>query len=303
MILVVCPAPALDITYRVDALVPGGAHRVRGQQERAGGKGVNVARVLRAIGADVSLVAAVGGPTGAQITEELASERLEAGLVPTPVPTRRTVTIVEPTGSATLLSEEARLGAWDDLAAAARAVIGSASVVVISGSFPADAPAGAAGDLVRACHDAGRPVIVDTSGAALADAIAACPTLVKPNAEELRALRAGEPVEIVRELAASYRTMVVASRGPEGVIASDGSQTWSARPGRVVVGNPTGAGDALVAGLAAGLERGDPTPAMLADAVALSATAVAAGAAGEVDLDLYADLRDGVAVTRVEDQP
>jgi tagatose 6-phosphate kinase len=88
----------------------------------------------------------------------------------------------------------------------------------------------------------------------------------------------------------------VASRGADGVIASDGSDTWIARPGHTVVGNPTGAGDALVAALARGVVAGAAWPDVLRDAVGLAAAAVLSPYAGEVDLEQHATQRAGVVV-------
>ncbi|NBH08091.1 PfkB family carbohydrate kinase, partial [Amycolatopsis sp. SID8362] len=64
MIVTVTPNAALDVTYTVDGLVPDAVHRARDVRHRAGGKGVNVARVLHALGVDVHAIATAGGPTG-----------------------------------------------------------------------------------------------------------------------------------------------------------------------------------------------------------------------------------------------
>ncbi|MGH3875794.1 MAG: 1-phosphofructokinase family hexose kinase, partial [Actinophytocola sp.] len=68
-------------------------------------------------------------------------------------------------------------------------------------------------------------------------------------------------------------------------------------------GNPTGAGDACVAALAAGLAGGTPWPVLLADAVALSAAAVACPLAGDVDLDTYRRLAPRVSVEEIDAHP
>ena len=69
---------------------------------------------------------------------------------------------------------------------------------------------------------------------------------------------------------------------PAGCSRSPASASWRAAPPEALPGNPTGAGDACVAALAAGLAAGTPWPELLADAVALSAAAVACPLAGDV---------------------
>ncbi|MHC3394874.1 PfkB family carbohydrate kinase, partial [Streptomyces lavendulocolor] len=62
----------LDITYKVDALTPHASHRVTDVAERPGGKGVNVARVLAALGHDPVVTGFAGGPTGDVLRDLLA---------------------------------------------------------------------------------------------------------------------------------------------------------------------------------------------------------------------------------------
>ena len=81
MILTVTPNVALDITYRVDRLTPGSSHRVPRVEERAGGKGVNVARALHALGHDTIVLGFVGGATAGAVMADLARGGLAHELV------------------------------------------------------------------------------------------------------------------------------------------------------------------------------------------------------------------------------
>ena len=288
MILCVCLSPALDVTYRVDTLEPGTAHRVTAATTRAGGKAVNVARVLHLLGEDVHLVAPVGSATGAELAAALDDAGITATLVPDDAATRRTVTVVAADGTATMLSESARVTSWPALHDHVAGLVAAADVLVVSGSQPDGVPDGGVATLVGLAHDRGVPSVVDTSGAALRAALAAGPTLVKPNAEELADLLGPELDEdlpsAVAGLAGRHRVGVVASRGPAGVVAAIGDEGWVVSPGAVLTGNPTGAGDALVAGLARHLERGSGDWATgLADAVAVSMAAVESAVAGDLD--------------------
>jgi tagatose 6-phosphate kinase len=294
VILCVAPSPAIDVTYEVDGVTVGGANRVRRVTRLPGGKAVNVARVLTTIGARATVLAPVAGHTGDEFRAGLAERGIAAELVDAGEPTRHTVTVVS-TGEATLFSEPARIADWAALADRFTALLPSADVVVISGSLPAGATPDAIADLIRAARAADRPVVVDTSGPALAEAVAAEPTIVKPNADELAELTGRtDPVAAVDALA--DRVTVVASLGADGVIAAGGPGRWRARPAKRLRGNPTGAGDALVAGLADGLANGLRLPDLLVDGVALSAAAVLQPHAGDVDPDEVARQRAGVLI-------
>lgn len=299
MILCVAPSPAIDVTYEVAGLTLGGTNRVTRVIERPGGKAVNVARVLTILGEPAMVLAPVAGDTGARFGAELAALGVPAELVDAGHPTRRTLAIVDQrTGDATMLSEPARVGDWTALTDRFAGLLPLADVVVISGSLPAGVPGDAVAALVRA---ADRPVVVDTSGDALAQAVAAAPAIVKPNADELAALTGvRDPLAAVAALVATTSSTVVASLGADGLIAARQGHAWRARPAAALRGNPTGAGDALVAGLARGLVAGQALPDMLADAVALSAAAVLAPYAGEVDPAEVAAQRAGVRVEALE---
>ncbi len=280
MIVTITPNLALDVTYELPELRPGHAHRVRSVRARAGGKGVNVARTLKALGHDVLVLGLAGGATGDAVRADLDAAGLRHDLVTCAGETRRTVTVVAD-GSATLLNEPGPSispAEW----AALEASVPSADVVVISGSLPPGVDADAVARL--AARDV--PVIVDTSGEALRRA-APYAWAVKPNASELLELTGtSDPVAGAALLGA--RTAVV-SLGAEGLVAVTGGQVHRVAPPEVVSGNPTGAGDAVVAALAAGV--GSPWPDLLADAVALSAATVLSPVAGSYDSAAYEGFR------------
>ncbi|MDN3360016.1 1-phosphofructokinase family hexose kinase [Actinomadura sp. DC4] len=277
MIVTLTPNLALDVTYELPELRPGHSHRVRAVHARAGGKGVNVARVLRSLGHDVLVLGLAGGPAGEAVRADLDAAGLPHDLAPCAGETRRTVTVVAG-GEATLLREPGpavTAAEW----AAVEARIPDADVLVISGSLPPGVEAGAIARL--AARDV--PVIVDTSGEALVKA-APHAWAVKPNAEELAAVTGtDDPVAGARLLRA--RTAVV-SLGAEGLLAVTGEEVHRVPAPRVVAGNPTGAGDAVVAALAAG--AGSPWPELLGHAAALAAAAVLAPVAGSYDSAAYA---------------
>ncbi|MFI7541914.1 1-phosphofructokinase family hexose kinase [Actinoplanes sp. NPDC049599] len=312
MILTVTLNPALDLTYRVDALVPHGTHRVAAVAERPGGKGLNVAAVLHALGEPVLATGLLGGATGHRVAALLAAEGVPAAFVAIADETRRTVAVADRDDATGFWEPGPRVtaGEWAEFVARFRELLGQASVVALSGSLPPGVPVDGYAHLIRLAAAAGVRTVLDTSGAALRHGLAAGPDLAKPNAAELGALlapaRAPAPVPAAsagQEMADATVVLdhgaraVVVSRGPRGVLALTGEGAWHGVPPERLAGNPTGAGDACVAALSRGLRDRTPWPALLADAVALSAAAVAAPGAGAVDRDTYHRLLPAVRVS------
>ncbi|MBT2478088.1 1-phosphofructokinase family hexose kinase [Streptomyces sp. ISL-94] len=304
MILTVTLNTALDVTYRVPRLLPHASHRVSAVAERPGGKGINVARVLAALGHEVTATGFAGGPAGALVRELLAQRSPEVvdALVPCAGSTRRTLAVVdEASGDTTQFNEPGPLitpAEWTRFLDRYESLLAGAGAVALCGSLPPGVPVGAYAVLVRAARAAGVPVLLDTSGEALHRGVAARPEIIKPNAAELAELTGSrEPLPATRDARRRGAHAVVTSLGPEGLLAATPEGTWQAAPPRTLSGNPTGAGDSAVAGLLSALTEGLDWPERLARAVALSAATVLAPAAGEFDPRTYEEVRGSVKVT------
>lgn len=302
MILTVTLNTAVDLTYRVPALTPHASHRVTQVIERPGGKGLNVARVLAALGHETVATGFAGGATGAVLREQLAATPVRDALVETAGPTRRTVAIVDTaSGDTTQLNEPGptvTAAEWTVFRTRFSALLDGAAAVALCGSLPPGIHVGAYAELVRLARTAGVPVLLDTSGEPLRRGIAARPDLVKPNADELAQLTGTrDPLRATREARGRGARTVVSSLGPEGLLAATPEGLWRAAPPSPVKGNPTGAGDSAVAGLLSGLVDGTPWPDRLSRAVALSAATVLSPVAGEFDPKTYEELLAQVRVT------
>ncbi|MCM2394203.1 1-phosphofructokinase family hexose kinase [Streptomyces albipurpureus] len=305
MILTVTLNTALDITYRVDALIPHGSHRVHEVVERPGGKGVNVARVLSALGQECIVTGFAGGAVGAVVRQLLAPLTVQDALVPIAGSTRRTIAVVDgASGDTTQLNEPGPTITAEEWASFLRAygvLLHHANAVALCGSLPQGVHVGAYAELIRRAHAAQVPVLLDTSGEPLRRGIAARPDLVKPNLDELAQLTGSrEPLRATREARRRGAHTVVTSLGAAGLLAATGQGVWHASPPAPVKGNPTGAGDSVVAALLAGLVEGVAWPERLAHAVALSAATVLAPTAGEFDRTGYETLLPLVTVTEQE---
>ncbi|MEZ0069376.1 tagatose 6-phosphate kinase [Streptacidiphilus sp. MAP12-20] len=197
MIVTVTLNAALDVTYVVDGVTLGATHRVRSVAQRAGGKGVNAARVLAALGEPALALGLAGGATGDALRAELAASGVPHRLTPIAGATRRAVAVVDAAagggasgGGVTgfwepgpmVTAEEFERFVRDDFLPS----LATARAVVLSGSLPPGVPVDAYARLVRLAADAGVPALVDADGPALRAALGARPALVKPNAEEAR---------------------------------------------------------------------------------------------------------------------
>lgn len=308
MIITVTLNTALDVTYRVASLRPHTTHRVSDTAERPGGKGLNVARVLAALGHPTTVTGFAGGPAGERLRRLLAADEraglITDALVPIAGTTRRTVGVVDTAGGdATMFNEPGPVVGpeeWAAFLAAYRGLLssGGASAVALCGSLPPGLPVGTYADLVREARSAGVYALLDTSGEPLRRGLAARPDLIKPNAEELTWLTGfSEPARAARDARRRGARTVAASLGAQGMLVADENGGWRAAPPGRIAGNPTGAGDSAVAGLLSGLAEGLPWPGRLARAVALSAATVAAPAAGEFDRATYEKLLPKVEVS------
>ncbi|MDJ0384638.1 1-phosphofructokinase family hexose kinase [Streptomyces sp. G-G2] len=313
MIVTVTLNTALDVTYRVPKLLPYDTHRVSDTVERPGGKGLNVARVLAALGHEVTATGFAGGPAGEAVRAGLAAHApgVTDALMPCAGRTRRTLAVVDAaTGDTTQFNEPGPLitpAEWaaflERYDALVRSCAHPVAAVALCGSLPPGVPVGAYAVLVRSARAAGVPVLLDTSGEALRRGVAARPEMIKPNAAELAELTGSrDPLPATRDARRRGAYAVITSLGPGGLLAATPEGTWRAAPPRTLSGNPTGAGDSAVAGLLSALVEGLDWPARLSRAVALSAATVHAPVAGEFDPRTYEEVRGSVTVTAAPGQ-
>jgi tagatose 6-phosphate kinase len=316
VILVVCLNPALDVTHHVAGVSWDGVNRPAAVRARPGGKGLNVARILRALHAEVQVIGMAGGVTGAAVRSGLASAEVPAVFTGVARETRRTFAVVDTERRQTALFNEpgpqVSDGEYQRFRAQYQQALTGCSAVVLSGSLPPGLPGDCYAELAGLAAQAGLHALLDTDGPALAGGMAGRPAIVKPNLAELERAAGRELQDsggpdlpavtlAARELMSAGAQSVVVTLGADGLLAVTGDGVWQGTPGGRQTGNPTGAGDAVIAGLAVGMVLGRPWEALLAHAVALGTAAVAAPAAGDFsDADYQRELAE-VRISRRED--
>lgn len=299
MILTVNLNPAVDRTCRLTTLEPGAVNRLYSSKSVAGGKAVNVAKVLRQFHMPVAAVGFLGGAGGKLIGEALEKSGVECHFTDIGGQTRTNTNILEEDGRVTEVLEPGPVITEKELATFLKQFTGcleNCELVVMSGSLPEGVPTDIYAKLTELCHMAGSRVILDTSGEALQRGLQAGPDLVKPNRRELEYL-AGRPLGSREEIAKAARALfdwgvgrVVVSLGSEGLLWVDGAHTVfrEAKPVRVV--NTVGCGDTVVAALCMGVLAGEDVETTLAKAVAMAAANAATGESGNIPMDTYLEL-------------
>jgi tagatose 6-phosphate kinase len=291
------------VTYRVAEQRIGETQRVLEVQRRPGGKGLNVGRVLAATGVPTHAVLPLGGDGGHWIAHALDDLGLAHTDVDVHGETRTTVTVVDDLAHPTMFGEPGPVlspDEWDSVTTAVGTLLDGgaagtphATALVVSGSLPRDTDPAVVARWVSAARHRGVPSVVDCSGAALVAAASAGATVCKPNREELLdATGTDDERAGALRLLGLGATVVVVSRGSEGIAAHTTEHVLEVPAVPGVSGNPTGAGDAATAGLVRALTSAAGTDIATDDATLLRAlrSAAAFGAAavlrpvaGEVD--------------------
>lgn len=290
--------PALDLATTTGHVAPTHKLRCGPVQRFAGGGGINVARVLHRLSADVQAWALAGGAAGAQMRQLLADEGVATAIQPIAGDTRENFSVVETaTGQEfrfVLPGPTLQATEWQACLDTLAALATAPRWLVASGSLPPGVPTDFYARLAPGARARGTRVAVDTSGLPLAAALKAGITLVKPSLRELREVlqqplaSAAEWRTAAQALVQSGQAEIVAlSVGEQGAVLATRAGVWQAPALNVPAATgTTGAGDCFLAALVWSLDRGD------APAEALR-WGVAAGAA--------ALLRPGTTLARAED--
>jgi len=287
VLLCVTPNTALDRTLTLPHLTLGAVHRTQTVHQAAGGKGVNVARAARNLGADVIAAGLLAGHTGRLAAETAAREGLQAVWTWGQGETRCCTIIVDETG-ATVVNENGisvDAAVWAQFGVALRATARHADVICLCGSLPPGVTPEQYVELMRALVPLSKPVWVDTSGATLRAVLDVEGVHVKVNHEELRdalgihAETTDALADAVLEVHQARGKTLVVTGGDGGVLMARDGQLYRAQPPQIRAVSAVGSGDSFMAGLVVALTNGEPSDVALRWAIAAgSANALSTGA-------------------------
>lgn len=264
MICAVCLNPCLDKSASLPRFQLDAPNRIAMERMDVGGKGVNVARVIKELGGDGLLVGFdyQGGPIERAMEEEKVPCRLQR--VPGALRVNMKLRETE-TGRTLEINEQGAEISGRDMARMEEtllSLIKPGDYVSLSGSLPYRAPRDAYARLCRGVKEKGAFAAVDCDGEALAAALAEKPDLIKPNAQEFRALTGADPldrkkaVEACREMLGRGMGMVCLSLGSQGALLISKAGAWTCPAAPVPVLGAQGAGDSMLAALLVALSQG-----------------------------------------------
>lgn len=269
--LILNPNPVFDRTITIVEMVPGAVIRTRSVVLTAGGKGINVARVLRALGDHAPLLIPIGADDRVRYEALLATEGAEFTTVEVPGSVRvasiyleeavERVTVVNDAGSPMSRAD------WDRVRDAASELVAPGDVVLCMGSFPLELPKGSLGALIDDVHRAGGRILVDTAPEWLPEALAHGADVVTPNLDEAEATIASEGGDLMASHTldpeavrprAEAAAVALCQRGARIALVTAGSAGVAMARDAVVAWFPAfpvtalstvGAGDSFVGGL------------------------------------------------------
>jgi 6-phosphofructokinase 2 len=282
-IITLTPNPAIDVSTYVDIVAPTRKLRCSSQQRDPGGGGINVARVVKRLGDDVTAVYLSGGTTGELLRQLVEREGIRSHVLAFRGETREDFTVSETsTGNQfrfvlpgpTIAEKE-----WPALLDTLSVIRPAPTYIVASGSLPPGIPDDFYARAARIARTIGAKFVLDTSGPALHAALVESIYLIKPNLRELTEL-AGRTlsdqlawIEASRILIADGHVEIVAlTLGHRGALLVTNENAWRARALSIKPVSAVGAGDSFLGGMMFRLATG----ATLEDAFR---TAVAAGSA------------------------
>lgn len=283
MILTVTMNAAIDKRYVVKCFEEGQVNRVTICTYTPGGKGLNVSKPASIAGAEVVATGFVGGHAGDYIVDSLKNFGIKSEFYHMNEESRSCINIwneekreqtefLEPGFT---VSEED----FDKFMEKFEKLIVQADVVAISGSLPKGLDGTAYQRMVKAVKDAGKKVILDTSGNLLEMGIKAKPTMVKPNIDEIRMLTGShcdtreDLVEAAQKIHRAGIEVVVISLGGEGSVLVCDNGVYRAVVPKIDAVNTVGCGDSMIAGFALGFEKNLPIEETLKLASGISAAA------------------------------
>ncbi|OLQ85884.1 1-phosphofructokinase [Vibrio panuliri] len=300
--------PALDLTGSLDKLHQGSVSLVNRSNFHAAGKGVNVAKVLSDLGAEVSVTGFLGADNQELFCQLFEQINANDRFVRVPGATRINVKLVEQDGTVSDINfpgVQVNTQAIQAFEQALDELCEDHQYFVFAGSLPLGITPEQCAKWVDMLQSRGKNVLFDSSRAALKAGLSALPWLIKPNDEELSDLvgqqieSTEEIVQVAEQIAKTGITNVVVSRGADGVMWLQDNQWLCAKPPKVDVVSTVGAGDTLVAGMCWGHMKNMDKVEILKFATALAAMAVSQVGVGVKDANQLDLLKQHIEISPI----
>ena len=310
MILTITLNPSVDIAYQLDTFHLDTVNRVENVQKTAGGKGLNVTRVLKQIGEDVVATGFIGGEIGSYVKKQLTRNDIKNSFVEIGNETRNCIAVLHDGKQTEILEQGPTIQEHEALnfIEHLEIILNNVDVVVISGSLPKGLANNYYVKIIELCKKCGVAVVLDCSGKALKNVLESQqkPTVIKPNTEELSQLIGKEVTDDIQELKSVLSGQlfqgidwIVVSLGAKGAFAKHNDKFYRVKIPKIKVVNPVGSGDSTVAGIAAGLVHALPEAELLKNATVLGMLNAQEERTGYVNLENAESLYSQIEVEEV----
>ncbi|KRL99015.1 hexose kinase [Liquorilactobacillus satsumensis] len=314
MILTVTMNPSIDMAYSIEDLKENTVNRVSEVRKTAGGKGLNVSRVIKMMGRRIVATGALGGNFGAFIEEQLDKEKINHAFIHIKQETRNSIAILHDGGKQTEILEAGPVLTAQDVFRFLenyKELLSEADVVTISGSLPQGIESDFYAKLSSLAKQKKIKVMLDSSGESLKQTLLNKdkPYLIKPNQEEISELlniklNGKENSEILIKYMSNKIfqdvAWIVVSLGAAGAIAKHNNSFYRVKIPKIHVENPVGSGDATLAGLAIAISEGKDDEETLKTAMTLGMLNTMEKQTGCVNKKLFSKYFGKISVTKLE---
>lgn len=310
MIISITMNPSIDISYPLEKFNLDTTNRVVNVTKTAGGKGLNVTRVLKQAGADVLASGLLGGHLGAFIQAQLDQENIDHDFFEIGGETRNCIAILHQGKQTEILEQGPTISAEEagDFLNYFEHLVAKADILSFSGSLPAGLPDDFYAQMIHLCKQKGKKVILDSSGNSLKAVLASTdkPLLIKPNTEELADLTGQKEIKSEQDLKKVLSLplfegveWIVVSMGGEGAFAKHKDTFYRVTIPKIKVVNPVGSGDSTVAGLTQALAADKSDIEVLKNGNVLGMLNAQEPVTGHVNMKHYQKLFDSIEVKEV----
>ena len=301
MITTVTLNPAVDKTYTAARLLLGQVNRMDSVKNIAGGKGINVSKVLRQYDYPVKALGFMGGYTGRFIEDYAKEIGIQCHFTHVKGETRSSINILSQDGYVTEVLEPGPTISEAELADFLQDFdreISDSKLVILSGSAPAGVPSSIYGELIQRSKKQGKKVLLDTSGPLLREGVAAKPFMIKPNVKELEILadRRLKNLEEIADAAVFLNRQgiehILVSMGAKGLLYVREGEVIHAKAPKIRAVNTVGCGDSTVAAFAMALESSLSGESMLKLCIGISAANASTLESAVIPKDLAKELEE-----------
>ena len=308
-IMTVTLNPAVDKTYTTQGVIVGHVNRMRTVMKIAGGKGVNVTKILRQYGCEVAATGFLGGYSGRFIEEELEKRGAECRFVHVAGETRSNMNILADDGYVTEILEpgpviskqerEAFMKQYDEL-------LSECGLVILSGSVAQGLEENIYETLIMRAAASSVPVYLDSSGDNLRLGMRAKPQLIKPNWRELeyvmghRIMDRAEIIESAKLLRSDGISRVIVSMGSKGLLSVTRRGVLYARTPGIEPINTVGCGDSVVASYAMSYVKDETEEMAIMRACAISAANATTVESANIPLETAEDLMNKIILEKMD---